>query len=59
MDELSAIPQALRELALQLSRCTQMPECRSLGINDFPVFDCKFTALKYRNVALKSRTKFG
>ena len=40
------------------SHCTQIPEFRPIGINDFPGFDCRFTALKYRNVVLEFRTKF-
>jgi hypothetical protein len=45
-------------LAHQLSRCTQFPESRSFVFNPFPGFDCIFTALKSRTVALKTRTKF-
>ena len=41
-----------------VSRCTQMLESRSFVFNPFPGFDCIFTALKSRNVALKSRTKW-
>jgi hypothetical protein len=38
----------------RVSRCTQIPEQRLVVINLFPGFDCRFTALKSRNVALKS-----
>ena len=48
-----------REVIERLSRCTQFPESVSFVFNLFPTFNYRFTALKYRNVALKSRTKFG
>jgi hypothetical protein len=46
-------------ITFQLSRCTQIPEKRLFVINLFPGFQCRFIALKARNVALKARTKFG
>jgi hypothetical protein len=46
------------DIALTLSRCTKFLELRSFIINLFPGFDCRFIALKSRNVALKARTKF-
>jgi hypothetical protein len=42
----------------ELSRCTQIPEIRLFVFNPFPGFDCIVTALKFRIVAHKTRTKF-
>jgi hypothetical protein len=43
----------LSAIEAPLSRCTKIPECRPFVINHFPIFDCRFTALKSRNVALR------
>jgi hypothetical protein len=43
---LAVLPKRQSLFSRMVSRCTQIPEFRSIGINDFPVFDCKFTALK-------------
>ena len=42
-----------------VSRCIKFPELRPFVINRFPGINCRFIALKARNVALKDRTKFG
>jgi hypothetical protein len=44
--------------SILLSRCTQFPESRLFVFNPFPGFDCIATALKFRTVAHKTRTKF-
>jgi hypothetical protein len=56
---LTAIEAPLYDVGVLMSRCTQIPEYRPFVINRFPIIHCSFTALKSRNVALKSRTKFG
>jgi hypothetical protein len=43
----------------KVSDCTQIPEWRPFEINLLPGFNCRFIALKSRNVVLKPRTKFG